>query len=309
MPNARQLVELGASQVPGGKAETGVRRLSFRRLTLVVASMAVLALIDTGRAAAGVLNVCPSGCPYSGIQGAAGTYQGGLEFDKEGPLTLVGAGAGQTTISGVYPQPYLRTGSVIHNDYGSTEIKSVAITGGTGNGPYSCVGCWGGGITNQGTLILDDSRVSGNVASFRGGGILNVGTFTLNNSTVSGNTAPFAGGIENVGQGATLRLNDSTISGNTAKFTADGLGGDGGGIEASYSTVTINGSTVSGNTAADSGGGIAVLNYATATLANSKVRGNTAANDGGGILISGGTLTLSNSTVTGNTPDNIFNTG
>jgi len=47
----------------------------------------------------------------------------------------------------------------------------------------------GGGITNRGTLTLDDSTVGGNTSSvIGGGGIYNGGSLLLNNSTVSGNT-------------------------------------------------------------------------------------------------------------------------
>jgi hypothetical protein len=48
-------------------------------------------------------------------------------------------------------------------------------------------GVVGGGISNQGTLMINNSTVSGNSATYGGGGIHNNGTLTINNSTVSGN--------------------------------------------------------------------------------------------------------------------------
>jgi hypothetical protein len=148
----------------------------------------------------------------------------------------------------------------------------------------------GGGIRNSGTLILDNSTVSGNTATSEGGGILNYGgTLTLNNSTVSGNTANGSGGgISN--DFGTATLNNSTVSGNTSW--------EGGGLLNYSSTLTLNNSTVSGNTAND-GGGISDR-WGTLTLNNTTVSGNTATSAGGGIYHSG-TLTLNNSTVSGNT--------
>jgi hypothetical protein len=71
----------------------------------------------------------------------------------------------------------------------------------------------GAGIYNQGTVTVNSSAVSGNVAQSRGGGIYNDrGTVTLNSSTVTGNTAFQGGGIYN--DGGTVTLVDSTVSGN-----------------------------------------------------------------------------------------------
>jgi hypothetical protein len=128
-----------------------------------------------------------------------------------------------------------------------------------------------GFIDNQGTLILNNSTISGNTASSSGGminqnglytqstsgggGISNEGTLTLNNSTISGNSASGGGGIFNSG---TLTLSNSTISANTA---SDGGGfyivGSSGVISTTTTNTTIiNNSTISDNNASDMGGGI-----------------------------------------------------
>jgi hypothetical protein len=61
----------------------------------------------------------------------------------------------------------------------------------------SCIWCLacsprletGGGISNGGTVTLNNSPVSGNTASSEGGSIyIYAGTVTLNKSPVSGNT-------------------------------------------------------------------------------------------------------------------------
>lgn len=119
----------------------------------------------------------------------------------------------------------------------------------------------GGGILNLGgTVMIDNSVVTGNLAGVPdpfalgdGGGILNEGTLTIVNSTISNNQAyQTGGGIDNAG---TLIINNSTISDNGAIGGHDGHPwGYGGGIAGN---VTISNSTFSGNYASLSGGAIA----------------------------------------------------
>jgi serine/threonine protein kinase len=147
-----------------------------------------------------------------------------------------------------------------------------------------------GFIDNQGTLILNNSTISGNTASSStssgGGGISNEGALTLNNSTVSGNSAFGGGGIFNNG---TLTLSDSTVSANTANSFGGGISNEG--------VLTLNNSTVSGNTAFDGGGGGISNSGGTLKLRNSTIFANTAI-DGGGISIQGPVLTSTTTTTT-----------
>ena len=106
-----------------------------------------------------------------------------------------------------------------------------AIAGPLGGGGF------GGGIYNYGTLTINSSTISGNVATWGcitrpvfcfggfGGGIYSEGTLIINNSTVSGNVAqtpsrcvyacdPGNGG--GIGNNGTLIISNSTISGNSA---------------------------------------------------------------------------------------------
>ena len=124
----------------------------------------------------------------------------------------------------------------------------------------------GAGIENAGSLILTESTINNNTASFQAGGLLNgIGAvMTLNNSTVSNNTADSSGGgILN--SGGNLAINNSTITGNKAN-------GPGGGIYENHGTLTLNSSTLSGNLASR-GGGI-YLGGGTVTLQNSILAGN-----------------------------------
>lgn len=172
-----------------------------------VAGVALVVLAGAGGASAtntGRITVCPSGCDYATIQDAvnaaprraiiivaAGTYAG---FSLPGTnsaltnLTLLGAGAENTTISGSETPD----GSPVVANLG----VSVRIRGVTIGNTYAVVG--GSGILNNGTLTLTNSTVSGNGAS----GISNAGTLTLKGSTVSDNETrggDCGGGIANSG--------------------------------------------------------------------------------------------------------------
>jgi hypothetical protein len=171
----------------------------------------------------------------------------------------------------------------------------------------------GGGISNNGTLTINNSTLSGNIAYSSGhlpglgGGVYNVGTLAINNSTVSGNIAAgnyagLGGGIYN---GGTLTINDSTLSGNAAT----GAAASGGGIYNDAARVTINNSTISSNTASGhsaSGYGGGIYNYnAAVTINNSTLSGNSARHGGGdgvgGSLANYSTATLQN-TIVANSP-------
>ncbi len=166
-------------------------------------------------------------------------------------LTIYGGGTGSN-----YPVFTIPSGS-------DGAIDHVAIR--DGNAAH------GGGIENQGSLVLTDVTLAGNSASGDGGGIDNSGTLTINGSTLSGNSA----------------------------------GGNGGGIH-STGVLTINYGTLSGNFSASSGGG--VYNGGTLTARNSTVASNTAASAGGGIY-NGSVTAVANTIVASNTRGTTLGTG
>lgn len=110
----------------------------------------------------------------------------------------------------------------------------------------------GGGVTGVfridagSTVIINDLKVSGGLATAAGAGIRNIGGFlTLNGVTVSDNTSnnPHGGGIGNESSG-TVTLVNSTVSLNIAN------GGNGGGIyNIGNGIVTLLNSTVAFNSA------------------------------------------------------------
>jgi len=269
--------------------------------------------------AAKPVTVCPTGCDFAGIQDAigavgvggtiqiaAGTYPGSLTVDKS--LTLVGAGAGQTTIGGGVPAVVSVSPNVvatfkdvtitsgfpdraagIHND-GSLTLINATISG---NQDFD-VESEGAGILNRGTVTLKGSTVSRNAAGTLGGGIYNEGgTVTLNESTVSNNRAEDGGGIFTVG--GTVTVSDSLISTNSA---ADG--GSGGGINKNVGgTLSVRGSTISGNSAQGFGGGIYSADNQL-MVRDTTISGN-AARCGGGIAVTGAlTFALRDNTISGN---------
>lgn len=158
----------------------------------------------------------------------------------------------------------------------------------------------GGGISNDGTLSIQDSVISGNRATSTfsqegGGGIFNdeEGTQTILRSTISGNTAISAGGgimdfDTDADPAQRTTIIESTLSGNTAD-AGGGLYTD---VGLDAGIITLINSTVSGNDAifgdvlsdSGSGGGIFVC-YGTVSLRNVTVTDNSAEEEGGGVAL------------------------
>jgi hypothetical protein len=164
---------------------------------------------------------------------------------------------------------------------GSSAVDTIIDGGNYGLVPSTVVT-----IPNTGTIVtLSNVMLQGGVAE-HGGGVYNAGTLTINNSVISENLATersffppmrlygFGGGIYNTG---TLTINRTTISGNSAHGLVQAAGG---GID-NRGKLTINASTLSDNSASVGG-----------TCGSCTV--------GGGGIANGGTLVVNNSTVTGN---------
>jgi hypothetical protein len=204
--------------------------------------------------------------------------------------TIAGPGAGLLTVSGSNASRVFLVDANV-----SASISGLTITGGDGgNNGY------GGGLYNEGTLVLADCTVSGNSAGTSGGGLENKAALTLTECTVSGNSAgtgnaaASGGGLDNWG---TATLTDCTVSGNST-------GGSGGGLDSSgKATLTLTECTVSGNSANFLGGGLEIEGRA--TLTDCTVSGNSAGGlggepGGGGLSINGARATLTNTIVAGN---------
>ena len=227
------------------------------------------------------------------VQLGPGTYAGGVTIDAS--IKLVGAGAGQTTISG--GGPVLTIGAFGASSEPTVSIDGVTITGGvTRSSPESVpltgeegVDALGGGVeippnadfTGGATVTITNSVITGNRvaptatvpshhavcpsgpcpnALAAGGGIDSWGTLTLDGTTISNNRVGAAAGLSNVAAGA-----------------------DGGAIEneSSAGPLTISHSVISGN-------------QASASAPNGRFA------NSGAIFVVGGKLTMSGSSVTNN---------
>ncbi len=215
------------------------------------------------------------------IEVAAGTYTENLvETLAVQNVTLNGAGVGSTIIDGSASGRVLET-------TGNVTITGVTIQNGYID-PSDIFG--GAGVTNFGTLLLQDSLITGNSTTGGGGGIFNSNQLTLRNSEVSGNSADsIGGGIVNY-SGDTLTVTNSLIAGNSAN--------QGAGIYSIGST-TVTSSTIQGNNAENSGAGVAVW-AGTAVFDQTTIYQNEAIQLGAGIYNAFGVITVTNSTISDN---------
>lgn len=115
-------------------------------------------------------------------------------------------------------------GGAVRNQGGSLRLERVSVTG---NSALNGAGLAndGGTVTVVGSAITNNSVLDGG----SGGGLLNQsGTLLLQNSTVSGNQAQTGGGLQALG--GTVELQNVTLSGNAAANAGGGINGDGGSV-------------------------------------------------------------------------------
>jgi hypothetical protein len=234
----------------------------------------------------------------AGLSGTITLTTGELAISKS--LTIAGPGASVITVSGSHASRVFEIDASFTVDITGLTIADGSVNNGAG-----------GGIYNNGTLILTSSTLSGNKADTNGGGIFNnqSGTLTVTNSIFSGNQAGAGGGIHNYY--GTLTLTNSTVSGNTA--SGYGLNADAGGIDNFGGTLIVTASTLSNNSASAVGPkGIArgggIYSFGTLNVTDSTLSGNSAIAPGtGGFALGGGifndfggTLNVTNCTLSDN---------
>jgi hypothetical protein len=203
----------------------------------------------------------------STIRGNSAIYGGGVYNDGATATITSSTIVGNTALKG---------GGLTNCRHSTTTLTDSALTGNTasegGGGIENNGGTVtviystlsgnhafdGGGIDNNAGqndahLTVNDSTLTGNVASRYGGGIDNYnGAVTVTNSTLSGNSARAGGGIYNYTYyeastyTAQLTVTDSTIADNTATVWHGG-----GGISSYRATSTLSGSIVAGDASDD----------------------------------------------------------
>ena len=230
--------------------------------------------------------IADAGCDLIDFEGVALiTVDLDLQITRE--VTINGPGADLLTLSGGETSRVIS----ILPEVGPVLISGITIADGRANP--------GGGISNEGTLLVTDSVISRNrpilgTYDGDGAGIFNTGTLTVRNTliTLNGGMATFryGGGIFNSG---TATIENSTIFRNWL-FLGGGIYNEG--------TLTLTDSTVSGNISFANGG---ILNKASGTM---NVTNTTVSGNSGFIFVSGinniGTMTLTSSTVSGNRSSN-----
>ena len=262
------------------------------------------------------ITVCAEGCDFTSIQAAidAATVAPGAVIGVQDavhteagilihkPVTIQGQGADRTIVQAhaVLDEATDRVFSVARG----ITVTLRAMTIRHGNPRVSPEA--GGGILNEGSLLIEDSVITANSGS-AGGGIHSDGTLTLINCTVSENIArgggdsfyecSTGGGIKDI-EGTTTLLNTAVIH-NSAE-------GKGGGIHvACKGILTLTNSTVSGNSTNDDGGGIYLdgIGHLIHTTISANI-----AKTGGGIYVDGspehnvirGQLNYTNTLIAGN---------
>ena len=165
------------------------------------------------------------------VSGNTADDGGGIFIEVGGPVTF-----SNSTVTGNTTFGY--GGGILK--FASNDVLTLFNCTVSGN-----TAAYGGGIYSEfGSVILDSSTVSDNVADL-GAGIVHSGTqaLTITNSTVSGNVAGSgAGGIYAVS--GTVTVSNSTIANNTVNSDANGSGG---GISRAGGTVNLGNTILAGN--------------------------------------------------------------
>jgi uncharacterized repeat protein (TIGR01451 family) len=267
---------------------------------------------------------------YDDATGSKYAQNGSL--DVTGPLTISGAGSGQTIIDGGSLDLILALNpfNVANNKSANTAGFAVTLSGlklqhgknasddGT-NGLAEGGAIWfdagyNGAPSGTGTLAMNDVTLDHNTGNISGGGIViwDGGTITISNSTISNNTATFTptfssaygGGIwaTQPAPSGTLTLNNVTLNGNQA-VAAGGGSGAGGALYSSTPGTTyqinIHGGSITGNTSPGDGGGL--FGDKITIDSGTVISGNTATTGNGGGVEGFSQLTINAGTViTGN---------
>ncbi|MFE3635393.1 right-handed parallel beta-helix repeat-containing protein [Streptomyces sp. NPDC059168] len=292
--NAYDLTVKGGSLTTGGLYGAGIYVQRGAKLTLHDST--VTGNTDTTNSGGGIANFGRTTLTHTSVTDNSSNSSGGgiynvgkLTVNKNSRLnnnqTLVEGGAlyleggtaalDHTTIDGnSTATTNFGFGGGVAVEEGEVWLDDCAVTNNTAT-------AYGGGVYNEGKVVLRDTRVEGNSTTRTdtggGGGLYNDAWLEGYKVKVKGNTSARGGGVY-TDYGA-LTLRDSQVTGNTALT-------EGGGLRSTW-VAALTGTTVSGNTVTDaSGHGAGIWNSYSLVLNDVRVTGNKAtgsASQGGGI--------------------------
>ncbi len=266
----------------------------------------------------------PAGTYNLAIAGGAGEGFSGNNAIGDIDITanntsIVGAGAGSTTINQTQPNDRVVEVNPFLLANFTFSISGVSITGGKETTAVGGGGLIAGSINNNTTI--SNCSFAGNSATGAGtfgGGAVQVagGSLTITGSTFTSNSSSGSGGAVAYSAGDPLNRRPSLgtliVSGSAfAANTAGSIGAGGGALDlfdynGSISSYSINSSSFSSNSAANGSGGAIIVESGALTLITSSLSANSAANRGGAIY-SSGTVGATFSRFVGNTVPTAIN--
>lgn len=258
------------------------------RLLLVVPAVAILVFVAASAHAGGTVSTCNEASLLAALTGG-----GTVTFDCSGTIVLtntITVGANTTidgdgheaTISGNNAVQVFYVGSTVTlNLKGLTIADGNAIPAGAPGG--GAVETWGGSVTIDDSVLLNNRAFSGGAVYVQNGG-----TVAVSRSTFSNNSAYDQGyyGGAVFAKDSTLTVIDSTFSDNAAI--------EGGAIWSDCDVLDVSRCTFSNNMSGSSGGAIATLG--TARVSNSTFYSNVSYDEYGGGIANRGVLTVTNCT-------------
>ncbi len=230
--------ELNGVLLNNNQALNGGGISNLNALTITASSFVSNISSGGDKGGGGIYNVASSSkliLLNSVLSGNKSLTNSGAAIFNSGILTGTG-----TTIVGNQAAQW---GGGIYNDTsGQAFLTGVSVNGNTAGSRE------GGGIYNQGALIVTQSALVYNASSTsQGGGLNNAGTAWLTNVTISNNTALSGGGISN--SSGTLSLQFSTVSENSSP----GLSNAGGGVTVGESILAQSAGNACGGTITSAG--------------------------------------------------------
>jgi hypothetical protein len=174
------------------------------------------------------------------IQLITGTYSADMVITRS--VTIQGIAANLVRIQGSGAGPVISTAPGTN-----VTLKGLTLSDGAAGNQN------GGGVVNQGNLLVEDVLIENNSTQASGGGISNLGKLTLVDSTLRNNQAGDAAGAIFLGKGSQLTAANITLSGNKA---VNGGGAIADSVLGITTTAAISNATIVLNSSQNGGGGI-----------------------------------------------------